>query len=335
MYVSVSAESRLARRVRQALVVAAAAAVMSLTLATPALAVSLSAPTVTFGTIRCVVKLASTDPTGTLTLMRDGRPWDHKPVTPGSTMVFPDVALRGVWTHAVAAVVTTGTTTISSRTLKVRVYAWPRQPELVGIDSSRLTGRKLRIKVRVSADVTLAELFLNGKYVYRVRVTPGKVNDLGQFAMASSRNSIGVRLGNPAGYRPTMTWRLGRFTYPPKWSTCIVVIKSQLRLYWIRNDILVKSYPVATGRPSLPTPSGYWRIDMKYRTSPSSVFGPRKMRLFRLRGGSFVYTNYNLHGTNTESSIGTYASHGCIRMHNHDILELFPQVPLHTLVQTR
>ena len=58
-------------------------------------------------------------------------------------------------------------------------------------------------------------------------------------------------------------------------------------------------------------------------------------RSFRLRGRCYVYTAYGIHGTNVDASIGTYASHGCIRMHNRDIVELFPQVPMWTPVLTR
>ncbi len=38
--------------------------------------------------------------------------------------------------------------------------------------------------------------------------------------------------------------------------------------------------------------------------------------------------NYAIHGTNNPSSIGGYVSHGCIRMHNEDILDLYRRVPI-------
>lgn len=123
------------------------------------------------------------------------------------------------------------------------------------------------------------------------------------------------------------------FNYP--WSRYIVVDKSDLRLYYVVDGALVASFPCATGRPSMPTPSAVWRIGAKYYTDPGSVYGPRKMRLFRQQGGSFVYTAYAIHGTDTDSSIGTYASHGCIRMHNYDVLPFFDMVPLGTMVVTR
>lgn len=42
-----------------------------------------------------------------------------------------------------------------------------------------------------------------------------------------------------------------------------------------------------------------------------------------------------IHGTPEEGLIGTPASHGCVRMHNRDVVELFAQVPVGTLVVIR
>jgi len=41
---------------------------------------------------------------------------------------------------------------------------------------------------------------------------------------------------------------------------------------------------------------------------------------------------YGIHGTNNPSSIGGYVSNGCIRMHNQDVEELFPNVQIGTPV---
>jgi len=119
------------------------------------------------------------------------------------------------------------------------------------------------------------------------------------------------------------------------WSTYIVVDKSDFRLYWVRNGVLRSVYPVAHGKVSSPTPSAVWRIDAKYKTDPSSVYGPRKMRLFRKTRSGYSYTAYAIHGTNEPWVIGTQASHGCIRMYNSDVLKLWPEVPLGTMVVTR
>lgn len=41
---------------------------------------------------------------------------------------------------------------------------------------------------------------------------------------------------------------------------------------------------------------------------------------------------YGIHGTNRDETIGTDASYGCFRMHNADILALFRQVEIGTIV---
>jgi lipoprotein-anchoring transpeptidase ErfK/SrfK len=37
---------------------------------------------------------------------------------------------------------------------------------------------------------------------------------------------------------------------------------------------------------------------------------------------------YAIHGTNAPGSVGHFVSHGCIRMYNADITDLFDRVPL-------
>ena len=74
-----------------------------------------------------------------------------------------------------------------------------------------------------------------------------------------------------------------RLKYPS--ATCIVIDKSDFKLYWVKNNRLVKAYPIAIGRAHMETPApATWKILAKYHTSPGSVYGPRKMRLFRLAG---------------------------------------------------
>jgi lipoprotein-anchoring transpeptidase ErfK/SrfK len=41
---------------------------------------------------------------------------------------------------------------------------------------------------------------------------------------------------------------------------------------------------------------------------------------------------YAIHGTNQPGSIGRFVSHGCIRMHNRDVLDLYARVSVGTQV---
>ncbi|WP_027364291.1 L,D-transpeptidase family protein [Desulfotruncus alcoholivorax] len=97
------------------------------------------------------------------------------------------------------------------------------------------------------------------------------------------------------------------------------------RLSHFDGNRLVKEYPVAVGKPSTPTPSGSYKIKNKV-VNPGGVLGTRWMGM-DIPGG-----NYGIHGTNNPASIGTAASLGCVRMYNHDVEELFPNIPIGTPV---
>lgn len=88
---------------------------------------------------------------------------------------------------------------------------------------------------------------------------------------------------------------------------------------------LIHSYSVATGKPSTPTPLGDWLIIEKME-NPGGAFGARWMRISVPNGG------YGIHGTDNEASIGRSVSHGCVRMHNDDVIQLYGIVPIGTLV---
>ena len=97
-----------------------------------------------------------------------------------------------------------------------------------------------------------------------------------------------------------------------------------LTLY--RNGAIFKVYHIAVGKESTPTPKGTFHIKNK-ALNPGGPFGARWMGL-SATGGS-----YGIHGTNDPSSIGKNVSNGCIRMHNKDVIELFPLVPVGTAVK--
>lgn len=86
-----------------------------------------------------------------------------------------------------------------------------------------------------------------------------------------------------------------------------------------------KIYKVAVGKKSTPSPLGDWVIIQK-TLNPGGPFGVRWMRL------SVPWGGYGIHGTNNPKSIGRFASHGCIRMYNDDVVELYNMVALGTPV---
>lgn len=107
--------------------------------------------------------------------------------------------------------------------------------------------------------------------------------------------------------------------------TRIVINTTLRRLFFYRGQQLVKIYPVAVGKPSTPTPQGHYKIINKI-INPGGILGTRWMGL-SIPGG-----NYGIHGTNNHASIGNAVSLGCVRMYNHHVEELFPQVRIGTPV---
>ncbi|NRS51167.1 L,D-transpeptidase family protein [Brevibacillus sp. HB2.2] len=87
----------------------------------------------------------------------------------------------------------------------------------------------------------------------------------------------------------------------------------------------IKTYPVAVGNPSTPTPVGEYKVIYKGKDWGPS-FGPRWLGL------NVPWGIYGIHGTNKPYSIGQHLSHGCIRMRNNDVIELFKMIPLGTKV---
>ena len=87
-------------------------------------------------------------------------------------------------------------------------------------------------------------------------------------------------------------------------------------LYLLDGSSLIKKYPVATGKPSTPTPIGRWRVINKSRWGGG--FGSRWI------GIDVPWGIYGIHGTNKPSTIGYNASHGCVRMYNRDVETCIP-----------
>lgn len=87
----------------------------------------------------------------------------------------------------------------------------------------------------------------------------------------------------------------------------------------------IKQYTVATGAWDTPTPLGVFTINSRF-SGRMSGFGTCFLGL------NVPWGNYGIHGTNKPESIGSNASHGCIRMHVKDAEELYALVPNGTKV---
>ena len=147
---------------------------------------------------------------------------------------------------------------------------------------------------------------------------------------------------------------------------------SEQRLYLYKNEEMIRSYPVSSSaygegqiENSLKTPLGMHEVKTKIGTNVkkyhffvSREHIPQKVNIIHrdidseddyitsrilwlsgLREGFNKGTNVDsykrfiyIHGTHEEGLIGKKASHGCIRMLNHDVLELYKLIPEETTV---
>ncbi|MBP3453440.1 MAG: L,D-transpeptidase family protein [Clostridia bacterium] len=92
-----------------------------------------------------------------------------------------------------------------------------------------------------------------------------------------------------------------------------------------QGDKLVKQYTIATGAWDTPTPLGVFTINSRF-SGEMCGFGTCFLGL------NVPWGNYGIHGTNKPESIGSNASHGCIRMRVKDAEELYATVPNGTRV---
>ena len=109
----------------------------------------------------------------------------------------------------------------------------------------------------------------------------------------------------------------------PAYSILINTKGKTLKLF--RGTTLIKTYPIAIGKPSTPTPKGEFKIINK-AINPGGPFGVRWLGL------DAPYGDYGIHGTNAPSSIGKAISNGCVRMYNRDVLEVSNLVGIGTAV---
>ncbi len=111
----------------------------------------------------------------------------------------------------------------------------------------------------------------------------------------------------------------------------IVIHLSQHRLFVYRRGLLVGTFTVAVGMPQLPTPTGIFYVNEKLR--PPSPGGPYGVLALGLSAYQPRLPNWPqggpvaIHGTNQDALIGQSISHGCVRMHNADVLEVSALVP--------
>lgn len=111
---------------------------------------------------------------------------------------------------------------------------------------------------------------------------------------------------------------------------CIVVSIPDRKLALVEDGRVVKIYQVAIGARVSPTPSGVFtianRILLPTYYAPGIVLAPGPGNPLGTRWIGLSVRSFGIHGTNQPSSIGRPRSHGCVRMRNSDVEDLFERV---------
>jgi lipoprotein-anchoring transpeptidase ErfK/SrfK len=125
-----------------------------------------------------------------------------------------------------------------------------------------------------------------------------------------------------------------------KYPVVVTVDRPAFKLRLFKRLKFVKAYPIAVGQAGLETPAGLyhvqskvvnpswhvpmsaWAGDLAGRVIPPGPDNPIKARWLGIFNGA------GIHGTSDIGSLGSAASHGCIRMAIPDVEQLYDQVPM-------
>jgi lipoprotein-anchoring transpeptidase ErfK/SrfK len=117
----------------------------------------------------------------------------------------------------------------------------------------------------------------------------------------------------------------------------IVVSLADRKLVLFEGERVLRVYDVAVGKRSTPSPQGKFaivnRVPNPTYYGPAGVVAPGKNNPLGSRWMGLSAKGYGIHGTNVPASIGKAASHGCIRMRQADLEELFGLVTVGTIVE--
>jgi hypothetical protein len=200
-----------------------------------------------------------------------------------------------------------------------------------------------RVESKINRQPVDAHLDFSGDGFRRVHDRPGVIVDSRALHNAVESAILGSRAATihlvVRRTEPKVRYRdLAR-----QYDTLITINRSQFKLRLYKHLRLDKTYSIAIGQLGYSTPSGVYHIDDKTvdptwyvppnaawagslagQTIPPGPSNPLKARWMGFGGGR------GIHGTADDSSIGSAASHGCIRMHVSDVVDLYPRVPLNT-----
>jgi hypothetical protein len=212
--------------------------------------------------------------------------------------------------------------------------------------SSRVVGRFVkRVAKAIDRPPRNADLSFSGSGIDKVPGRDGVKLNKGALRTAVSSQldaqTFPVIRPRVATVRPAVTTRDLARKYP----TVITIDRGGFTLHLFKALKPVKTYPIAVGSVGYDTPVGLYSIDDKtvdpaWHVPNEAWAGDRAGTV--VPGGASdnplkarwmgFFAGRGIHGTADDASVGTAASHGCIRMHIPDVEELYDLTPLGTPV---
>ncbi|MEA2270794.1 MAG: hypothetical protein QOC64_3404 [Solirubrobacteraceae bacterium] len=206
-----------------------------------------------------------------------------------------------------------------------------------------------RVAAKVRRAPRNAAIRITVRKIHRTRAKHGMA-----LPVAETRRAIEAALADPVVRRtvhqplvkvtPSVTYKNLARVY----GTVLTIDRPNFKLRLFKGLKFSKSYGIAVGMAGLETPAGRYAIQNKAVNPawhvPNSAWAgslagqvipggapnnPLKARWMGIANG------VGIHGTSESWSIGTRASHGCIRMHVGDVVDLFRRVPVGTPVLIR
>jgi hypothetical protein len=194
--------------------------------------------------------------------------------------------------------------------------------------------RAAAVKLGVAATSYKPLVGAEGRIDYGQRETEIKCAAAGEAAARSCRDKLGfgvVKMVPDAdGIQVVVGWDASPAKPPRSPATGVLISKKEMAVYRFEDGVLSDVWPCAIGKPASPTPAGDYEVTVTledptwYWQGKAIPPGPENGL-----GKWFIGINkkgYGVHGTNEPASIGTAASHGCVRMYNEDVGELVKAV---------
>lgn len=191
--------------------------------------------------------------------------------------------------------------------------------------------------------------------IYKLIGSVGLFLTTGLFFLIPGLFSLQKSLGSESAISPQpdlliqSVKHVAKFSPPAETSVAPVDQTVRLEIHLSRRQVVlyrgttqVKQYPIAVGRQGWETPTGNFEV-IHVEQNPTWI---NPLTDERIPGGNSAnplgsywigfWTNgrnwIGFHGTPNPESVGRAVSHGCIRMYNEDIEELFYQVSIGTPV---